>query len=189
MKPAVMLMGELGPYGALAVDCFDLRSADRSFTGGQPVVAHPSSRSWGRGRYMRGVQQDERFLCLWVLAQVRRWGGVLVHPANSQLWATAGLPAPGYGCDAVGGWTLPVWQSWFGSAAPKPTWLYIVGHQDEQFPSVPFRLGRQAKPAESCPAPDHQPIPEAMAHWLCGLAQRIGDTQPWRYPSLKHAAA
>lgn len=173
-KPAVLVMGEPSAYEGLAVDCFDLCVHGCAFSGHQPVVAQPASRCWGRGRDMRRPQQDERLLSLWMLAQVQRWGGVLMHPANSQLWGAANLPLPGHGYDEIGGWTLPVWQSWFGASVPKPTWVYIVGPKNEQFPALPFLLGSYTDQGQA-----HHQIPKPMAKWLCNLAQQIGDAQPW----------
>jgi len=189
MKPAVLLSDEPGPYRGLEVDCFDLYAMSPPFTGGQPVIAHPCGRPWGHGRHMRRTPQEERFLGLWALAQVRKWGGVLVHPANSQLWAAAGLPLPGHGWDVLGGWTMPVWQSWFGHPAPKPSWLYIVGYQGDQFPAMPFRLRGAHRPPQGGATVDGHQVPLTMAHWLCGLAGRIGDLEPWRYADFSHAAA
>ena len=65
------------------------------------------------------------------LAAVRRWGGVLEHPAYSLAWPRYGLPVP-----RRGGWTqslddpgivTEVCQAAYGHAARKRTWLYAVG--------------------------------------------------------------
>lgn len=62
------------------------------------------------------------------LASVRRWGGVLEHPAASHAWRAFGLLAPQRGawtrCDFVGGWTCEVEQGNYGHRARKATWLY-----------------------------------------------------------------
>ena len=65
---------------------------------------------------------------------------MLEHPKKSTLWPEAGLPAPGQR-DAFGGWTLPIFQSWWGHRAEKATLLYIVGCAPAQIPEMPLVLG------------------------------------------------
>ncbi len=68
--------------------------------------------------------------------QVRKWGGILEHPARSLLWEKMSLPRPepyrqatigGPERDAWGGFTVEVDQSAFGHTSHKRTWLYMVG--------------------------------------------------------------
>jgi hypothetical protein len=66
------------------------------------------------------------------LASVRRWGGVLEHPAYSNAWRTFGiLRPPHYGgwirADFEGGWSCHVEQAHYGHIARKATWLYARG--------------------------------------------------------------
>lgn len=61
---------------------------------------------------------------------MREWGGVLEHPAHSQLWKLCGLPKPGEEPDVAGGMTYYVEQVDWGHCCVKPTWLYIVGRTD-----------------------------------------------------------
>lgn len=63
------------------------------------------------------------------LAAVRRWGGILEHPADSKAWARFGLKKPPRGggwvqADSSGGWTCCVEQGHYGHAGRKVTWLY-----------------------------------------------------------------
>ena len=63
---------------------------------------------------------------------MRRWGGVLEHPADSRAWPTFGLTAPSRGgawfvADFEGGWTCCVSQGNYGHRGDKLTWLYAVG--------------------------------------------------------------
>jgi hypothetical protein len=61
---------------------------------------------------------------------VRRWGGVLEHPATSAAWASYNLTAPasmGWQKTLDGGWVCEVWQSAYGHRANKATWLYYFG--------------------------------------------------------------
>jgi hypothetical protein len=65
------------------------------------------------------------------LTAVRRWGGVLEHPAYSLAWFVYELPIPGHGgwthSMTDPGWTTAVSQVAYGHVARKRTWLYAVG--------------------------------------------------------------
>jgi hypothetical protein len=91
-------------------------------------------------RHFAKPRPDELDLAIFAVSQVRRWGGVLEHPASSSLWVAAGLPRPG--CfDSHRGWTYACSQFWWGHRARKDTWLYIVGVSPGELPCVPFTLG------------------------------------------------
>lgn len=93
----------LGPVAALfvradsiyktmpGVDAWDIERDARKWPGGCPVVAHPPCRAWGRLRQFAKPRPDEKDLAPWAVEKVRRWGGVLEHPANSSLWIACGL--------------------------------------------------------------------------------------------------
>lgn len=172
------------------VDAFDFERNALSFPGGMPVVAHPPCRSWGRLRAFVTAAPGERDLAMFAVAQVRQWGGALEHPAGSTLWAAAGLPAPGQR-DAFGGWTLPILQSAWGHRADKATWIYVVGIEPGDLPTIPLRLGRSThviaqgrtrkdgtrirkgdaewRPEVSKAEREHTPA--ALAAWLVELAR------------------
>jgi hypothetical protein len=66
------------------------------------------------------------------LAAVRKWGGVLEHPAYSGAWEAYDLNKPptsgGWvNADLQGGWTCYVEQGRYGHPAKKATWLYVKG--------------------------------------------------------------
>jgi hypothetical protein len=76
------------------------------------------------------------------LAAIRRWGGVLEHPADSKAWAAFELIAPPHpggwvAADLLGGWTCRVGQGQYGHAARKATWLYASG--TPSLPSLDWR--------------------------------------------------
>jgi hypothetical protein len=123
-------------------DVYDVGRDALAWLGGSPVVAHPPCRLWGRLRHFARSDdaEAERAAALWVVGQVRRWGGVLEHPSSSTLWPAAGLPAPGRR-DEFGGFTLAVSQWWWGHKADKLTWLYVCGIELADLPPVPFKLG------------------------------------------------
>jgi len=167
-------------------DTWDIERDARLWPGGAPVVAHPPCRAWGQLRHMANPIPGERHLATWSVRQVRAWGGVLEHPAQSRLWPRAGLPAPG--CfDKHGGWTLGIHQNWFGHRAAKATLLYIVGCEPRDIPTMPFILGeaeatcgtsgrrkslkrKTSRPEISKAEREH--TPHQLAEWLVDLARR-----------------
>lgn len=154
-------------------DVFDLARDARTFEGGKPVVAHPPCRAWGRLRHMAKPRADEKLLGLHAVEMVRRWGGVLEHPAHSKLWGAARLPAPGTR-DHVGGWTLPLYQGHFGHRAPKATWLYIKGVEPRDLPPIPFDLALPAGRVENMGRAERESTPPAFAVYLVEIAKRAG---------------
>lgn len=87
---------------ALFVDPWDEARDARLYAGPHPVVAHPPCARWSmlaavnEARY--GLKRGEDGGCFAAaLAQVRRWGGVLEHPAETLAWKRFGLPRPWQG--------------------------------------------------------------------------------------------
>ena len=169
------------------VDCWDIERDARMWPGGCPVVAHPPCRAWGRLAHMANPRPDEKDLARWAVAQVRQWGGVLEHPNASKLWADQLLSLPGKGKDEFGGWTLPIFQNWFGHRAEKSTLLYIVGCDPDDLPPIPYIMGAATHTIASSKAPQHRDHPQfrpevtkaerehtppELAAWLVELARR-----------------
>jgi hypothetical protein len=127
-------------YKKLGVDVWDAERDALKWPGGNPVIAHPPCRAWGRLRHFAKPAPGEMDLARWSVAQVRRWGGVLEHPATSKLWEDQNLPEPNQR-DKWGGWTLQAPQWWWGHRADKPTRFYICGCDPRELPEIPFKLG------------------------------------------------
>lgn len=140
MTPAVLFARADSIYKTLNADVWDEARDARKYPGSAPVVAHPPCRSWGRLRMLANPAPGERELAFFAVEQVRKFGGVLEHPATSLLWPEAGLPEAGE-VDAYGGWTLPVLQFQWGHRAAKATKFYIVGCSPRDLPDIPFALG------------------------------------------------
>jgi len=116
----------------------DLWDADRDalfYKGPYPVVAHPPCARWSvlapvveaKGGARRG---DDGGTFAAALGAVRKWGGVLEHPASSAAWRAFDLPAPskgGWQKGFCGGWSAHVEQVHYGHRARKATWLYAFG--------------------------------------------------------------
>lgn len=132
---AALYVQEQGVYSRMpGVDPWPESRDATLYPGPYPVVAHPPCSRWcrlaglveSRCGYKRGVDGG-LFAC--ALADVRRWGGVLEHPAHSDAWAAFGLPTPcrsgGWQRGVCGGWSAHVEQVKYGHRARKATWLYF----------------------------------------------------------------
>jgi hypothetical protein len=127
-----------GPYTGLGdVEVWDQKRAARLYAGPWPVVAHPPCERWGRywhggpSARVRRVKGDDQGCFAAALSSVRKWGGVLEHPAASSAWDAFGLLKPSRAsgwtnADFQGGWTCCVDQGHYGHRAQKATWLYAV---------------------------------------------------------------
>lgn len=118
------------------VDPWDVERDARLYAGPWPVVAHPPCARWCQlaamveARYPHCRQGDDGGCFASALASVRRWGGVLEHPAYTRAFAAHGLPDPpaeGWQRTTCGGWVCHVEQGHYGHRARKATWLYVHG--------------------------------------------------------------
>lgn len=121
-------------FGLPGVDPWDEARDARKYRGPWPVVAHPPCQRWGR--FWHGSTRkphqfkmgDDGGCFRAALLAVRRYGGVLEHPADSHAWAHFGLTQPprsgGWVRADAYGWTCYVEQGHYGHMARKGTWLY-----------------------------------------------------------------
>jgi len=170
------------------VDAYDIDRGARTFPGPGPIIAHPPCRSWGSMRHWAKGSLEEHRLAPWAVEQVRRWGGVLEHPAASSLWRACALPRPGQGPDAYGGFSLDVEQHWWGHRATKRTWLYVCGCRRGQVPRRPLvmthathvvKRDSRNRPNRKRLLPhvthrEREATPGPFAEWLLELARRCG---------------
>lgn len=159
------------------VDAWDAVRDARTYPGPGPVVAHPPCGPWGRLRHLyRGTEHD---CAPRAVEQVRKFGGVLEHPAGSKLWEHCGLLPPIHELPSLAGkaalgslsdtafggchgaYTIELDQVEWGHVARKRTWLYLVGVPREALEAPPF--------------PGAQPT-----HWLSGFRSTTAKT-PRRY--------
>jgi hypothetical protein len=121
------------------VECWDESRDARKYDGPYPVVAHPPCSRWcrlaGLVEARWGHKRGEDGGCFEsALSSVRKWGGVIEHPAYTDAWAVFGLIDPprhgGWIRDIFGGWTCHVEQGRYGHPVKKATWLYVSGTDD-----------------------------------------------------------
>lgn len=204
MTVAALFVEKDGCYfGLPGIDPWDKERDARKYTGPHPVVAHPPCQLWvnfaalnykrhGGAHNMPGNDGGCFAHALWA---VRRFGGVLEHPAFSNAWEFFRLTPPprdliaGTDVDWTGWlqtglreWTCEVWQSAYGHPARKRTWLYYVGdrapsdmewlreagtHQVGWFDRIKPALGKKAANA----------TPPAFRDALIALAANAAPTQ------------
>jgi hypothetical protein len=124
-------------YGLDDVDPWDEERDARLYDGPWPVIAHPPCQRWCALAAMNEVRYgyrvgDDHGTFAAALAAVRKWGGLLEHPANSLAWPAFGLQRPIRGAWSRAmfddpGWVTSVSQVAYGHVARKRTWLYYVG--------------------------------------------------------------
>jgi len=149
---AALYVQKDGCYWSIdGIDAWDQARDARLYDGPYPVVAHPPCERWGKfysgGMAWKGEPKklgDDDGCFTAALASVRKWGGILEHPAGSFAWSHHGINKPPKEggwimADFEGGWTCQVDQGSYGHAARKPTWLYAC-----KVDLPPLRFGRSS---------------------------------------------
>ena len=122
-------------YGLDGVEPWGVSRDARKYDGPFPVVAHPPCARWS-AFWFGGVSVKEKKTfgddngCFkFALEAVRKWGGVIEHPAKTGAYSHFGIAKP----DAKGGWHIVdthggfsciVDQRNYGHSARKMTCLY-----------------------------------------------------------------
>jgi hypothetical protein len=133
MKVAALYVDPNGVYANLPdVDLWDEARDARLYDGPHPVVAHPPCQRWSIMGACRGYRDGLDDGCFEAaLSAVRRFGGVLEHPAHTLAWRTFALPYPpitGWSGSLLDdGFSCRVDMSLYGHGARKPTWIYAFG--------------------------------------------------------------
>jgi hypothetical protein len=164
-------------------DVFDKKRNALSYQGQLPVICHPPCRAWGRLKGLANPEPGEKDLARFAIKKVRGNGGVLEHPAFSDLWEDQNLPV-NPGTDQYGGFTVSIDQHWFGHKAKKPTWLYIVGISPNELPpfllnfncidyTVGYSAARSWTYKKECPKKDREATPVKLAAYLIGIIHLI----------------
>lgn len=180
---AALFVQKDGAYFNLPdVDPWDEARDARTYAGPNAVVAHPPCSRWCRlsglveARWGHKIGHDDGCFAAAYHA-VRKWGGVLEHPAYSKAWDMFGLPKPdrhgGWTRGICGGYSCHVEQGRYGHPAKKATWLYVQGV--ERLPELRWGSDPDAKS-------------KALVSW-CGnrvssgeRRKRVGKTEASRTP-------
>ena len=143
---AALYVAKGGCYFDLAdVDPWDEARDARTYPGPHPVVAHPPCDRWHKlsavnhKRWGWRINDDDGCFVA-ALAAVRKWGGVLEHPAESRAFKFHRIPEPTMGCwqrTIDGDWVTEVCQSAYGHRAQKRTWLLC--HACAELPTLNWR--------------------------------------------------
>ncbi len=143
MSIACLFVDADGIYPALVgkENCWGVNRDARLYPGTGSVVAHPPCQRWGAlgaanfarwgGEHNRPGNDAGCFES--ALGSVRKWGGVLEHPAKSMAFARFGLCKPaahGWTRSGKDEWVCEVWQSAYGHRASKATWLFYKGSRE-----------------------------------------------------------
>jgi hypothetical protein len=161
-----------GPYPKLLADCWDEVRDAKLYAGPNPVVAHPPCGPWSSLRHLHRAGGAECFG--FALDAVRRFGGVIEHPAHSRAFEAHGISP-----------IMQVDQCDFGHPARKRTWLYI--HPVDGAPPplpwpkrepthwcsgthAPGQRGTVPPGIKVCSAQQRRRTPVAFAEWLIELA-------------------
>lgn len=134
---AALFVDPDGIYAGLAdVELWGEKKDARFYSGPWPVVAHPPCGRWcqlasvNEARWGAMIGADGGCFKA-ALATVRRFGGVLEHPAYTLAWQHFDLPRPRRGSWQQSflddGWVTEVSQSAYGHPARKRTLLYYIG--------------------------------------------------------------
>lgn len=163
---AALFVQKNGAYFGLPdVDPWDEARDARRYAGPHPVVAHPPCSRWcqlahiNQKRYGHKVGDDEGCFES-ALDSVRRFGGVLEHPAYTYAWGKFGLWAPkgrGWSRDIEGGWVCEVSQAAYGHRARKLTWLYYFGAHAP--PSLDWSRPEPTAQVSYCKNHGNSPLP------------------------------
>ncbi len=160
-------------YGMDDVDPWWEGRDARGYDGPHPVVAHPPCSRWcrlaglveARWGHKRG---DDGGCFAAALAAVKKWGGVLEHPAYSDAWAAFDLPRPsrhgGWVGDDQRGFCAHIEQGRYGHVAKKATWLYVHGVARDALPELRWGFD-----------PDQKS--KALVSW-CGNHVASGENRP-----------
>ena len=150
MRTVAVLFAD--PHGVYSrrdgVEIWDAARDARRYAGPYPVIAHPPCARWsvlaGLVEARHGIpRHDDGGLFAFALAAVRRYGGVLEHPAGSAAFVKHGLTPPQRAgwkparIDASNEWVREVDQSHYGHAAQKPTWIFACGCDLPVLPVMP----------------------------------------------------
>lgn len=160
---AALYVDARGIYSRLVVaaNVWGIDRDARYYDDNYPVVAHPPCAGYCKLRHLARKDAARDSCAPAALSEVQFSGGVLEHPAYSQLWKIRGLPTPGgLDADEHGGISLAVNQFDFGHIDIKPTWLYLCAGRGRRGLILPSELREFA--LLKIPRPDFVRTPKKL---------------------------
>jgi len=173
MKTPVLFVHNRSNYKKLDVfDCYDEKRNALNYTGSEPVICHPPCRTFSRLRGLSQAPIEEKQLAYWSIDLVRKNGGIVEHPHDSQLWKDKDVVKPGY-TDQYGGFTICIDQSWFGYYTPKKTLLYIVGIKSKEIPDYDFNRDINFRKFQNLTKKQRSETTPELCIWLNEIVKKI----------------
>lgn len=174
--PVVLYTKQNSHYLKLQADCYDQNRNALTYQGDAVVIAHPPCDHWASLRNKTKKPLAEKYLALHALWFVETNGGILEHPAQSQLWRLIKSNPTAYT-----GKRISVNLSWFGFPAQKRTVLYIKGISLKEIPPHPISydrpshfIGTKGKGSrKELPKHMRNVTPREMCIWLLSIANKI----------------
>lgn len=169
------------------VEVWGVTKDARNYAGPHPVVCHSPCSRWcqlafiNQKRYGHTVGDDGGCFAA-ALAAVRRFGGVLEHPAFSYAWPHFALTRPARGVWRYAGptghglheYVTEVSQSAYGHRARKRTWLLYV--TDDAPPHLDWSEPAPTAQVSFCKNHGDSPLPR--------LSKREAAATPLRFKAL-----
>lgn len=195
---AALYVQPKGTYSTMTgVEMWDEARDAMTYPGPHPVIAHPPCARWcqlaGLVEHRYGYRKgDDGGTFAAALASVRKFCGVLEHPAHSKAWPAHGLITPTPGVNGWqrcidGAWVCEISQAAYGHRARKLTWLLYVGEAPPASPdwSRPAWTGVVSGARNNCGRPLEQRVwpkeasktPPAFAEFLVELARNAKTTR------------
>jgi hypothetical protein len=170
-------------YKTLGIDCWDIERDAVNWPGGNPIIAHPPCRAWGKLSHFARPRPGEKDLAIKSIELIREWGGGVGTSSGFKVMEI-NLPYPG--CyDEYGGFSICIDQFWFGHKAQKKTLLYICGCSQSDLPPIPMsfdaithvigynkknKFGRVDKTKKEVTRAEREHTPIELAKWLIKVA-------------------
>lgn len=175
-------------FGLPDVDPWDEARDARRYAGPHPVVAHPPCDRWhqlsavNHKRWGFRINEDGGCFAS-ALAAVRKWGGILEHPAETRAFKFHGIPEPvtrGWQRTIDGEWVTEVDQATYGHRARKRTWLVYSGHSapplmDWSEARGTHQIGLFDQKLPQLPASERSATPPAFRDALLSIARHAAE--------------
>lgn len=177
-KIPVLFVHSRSNYKKIAqFDCYDEQRNALNYTGLKPVIAHPPCRLWSKLRSFSNAPIAEKSLAVWSVKLVRKVGGIVEHPYDSQLWKEINSPVVGK-FDKFGGTSFVFDQFDFGFYTRKRTRIYIVGLNSlSELPRPPIRFETVTRKFENLSTKQRSETTTQLCMWFLEIILKIEENK------------